>query len=105
MANDWSTAEKKIARRIFELALHRELAEVMKTFKSMAASAAEPDDMWSTERFLSKSRKAIDSKYDFRYSQLEFVFARLFAEGRINEEELSGLSQERIHRIVRMATP
>lgn len=104
MASDWSTAEKKIARRAFESALHRELAEVMQAFKSMAANATEPDDMWSAEEFLTKSRNMIDRKYDYRYSQLEFVFGRLLREGRIKEEELSGLSEDKMQRIVRIAT-
>lgn len=41
MPSDWSPAENKIARRVFDAALHRELAEVMQAFKSMAAKATE----------------------------------------------------------------
>lgn len=104
MANEWSTSEKKIARRAFDAALHRELEEVMQAFKSMAANAAEPSDMWSTEEFLTQSRNAIDRKYDFRYSQLEFVFGHLIREGRLSEDELSGLSEEKLQRIIRIAT-
>lgn len=104
MTTDWSTSEKKIARRVFDSALHRELAEVMQVFKSMAAGARNPDDMWSTEEFLTKSRNAIDNKYDYRYSHLEFVFGRLLREGRISEEELSGLSEEKMQHIIRIAT-
>jgi Photoprotection regulator fluorescence recovery protein len=88
MSNEWSASEKKIAQRVFDAALHRELAEVMQAFKSMAASAAEPGDMWRTEEFLTRSRHAIDRKYDYRYSQLEFVFAHLLREGRVTEEEI-----------------
>ena len=104
MPSDWSTSEKKIARRIFEAALHRELAEVMQTFKSMAANAAEPSDIWSTEEFLTKSRNSIDRKYDYRYSQLVFVFGRLLREGRIAEEDLAGLSEGKIQEIVHIGT-
>lgn len=104
MTDDWSTSEKKIARRVFDAALRRELAEVMQTFKSMAVNATEPDDMWSTEEFLSKSRQGIDRKYDYRYSQLEFVFGCLLREGRISAENLSGLSKEKIDRILRIAS-
>jgi len=104
MSNEWSTSEKKIARRVFDAALHRELEEVMQAFKSKAANAVEPGDMWSTEEFLTKSRYAIDKKYDYRYSQLEFVFGHLLREGRITEEELSGLSEDKLQHIVRIAT-
>jgi hypothetical protein len=104
VANDWSASEKKIARRVFDAALHRELAEIMRTFKSMAANATEPDDMWTTEEFLSKTRHAIDRKYDFRYSQLEVVFGVLLQEGRISAEDLAGLSEEKMNHIARIAS-
>ena len=104
MQSDWSTSEKKIARRVFDAALHRELAEVMQTFKSMAANATEPSDIWSTEEFLTKSRNSIDRKYDYRYSQLEFVFGRLLREGRISEEDLKDLSEDKMQNIIRIRT-
>ena len=104
MTDEWSTSEKKIARRVFDAALHRELAEVMQAFKSMAANAAEPADIWSTEEFLTKSRNAIDKKYDYRYSQLAFVFGRLLREGRISEQDLSGLSEEIMNIILRISS-
>lgn len=104
MANEWSASEKKIARRVFDAALHSELEEVMRAFKSKAANAAEPDDMWDTEEYLTKSRNAIDRKYDYRYSKLEFVFGHLLREGRISEEQLSGLSEDKIQHIVRIGT-
>jgi hypothetical protein len=102
--NDWTTSEKKIARRVFERALGAELAEVMNTFKTMAASAALPDDMWSAEAFLANARRSIDRKYDYRYSQLLLVFGQLLREGRITEEELSGLADDKVQAITRVAT-
>lgn len=105
MTNEWSASEKKIARRVFDAALHRELADVLQAFKSMAASATDPESMWATEAFLSKARHAIDSKYDYRYSQLHFVFGRLLREGRVSEEELAGLSEDKMDLILRIASP
>lgn len=104
MPNDWTTSEKKIARRVFERALGAELAEVMSAFKTMAASAALPDDMWSAEAFLANARRSIDRKYDYRYSQLLLVFGQLLREGRVTEEELSGLSDDKVQAIARVAT-
>lgn len=103
MPSDWSPAEKKIARRVFDAALHHELAEVMQKFKSMAAKAAEPDDLWATEAFLTRARNSIDKKYDYRYSQLVFVFGRLLREGRISKEQLAGLSEEKMQCITRIS--
>lgn len=104
MPSDWSPAEKKIARRVFDAELHRELAEVMQAFKSRAAKATEPDDMWSTQEFLTNARNSIDRKYDYRYSQLEFVFGRLLREGRISEGELAGLSENKMQNIIHIST-
>lgn len=104
MTHDWSASDKKIAHRIFDAALERELAEILRAFKAMAASAAGPEAMWEIEAFLSKSRREIDSKYDYRYSQLHSVFGRLLREGRISEEDLSGLSEPHMKYILKIAS-
>ncbi len=90
----WSDREKKLARRVFDAALVAELADVMADFKARAAAAAKPDDMWSIQEHLHRKRREIDEKYDYRYSQLLFVFGRLIREGRIQEAELNGLSDD-----------
>lgn len=41
----WPAAERKIARRIFDAALERELASALAAFKEMAARAGQPEDM------------------------------------------------------------
>lgn len=104
MSTEWTASEKKIARRVFEAALQRELAELLLAFKAKAANAKGPEDMWSIEKFLFKSRHAIDSKYDYRYSHLHSVFGRLLREGRIFEEDLSGLSNVNLQRIKQLAS-
>lgn len=91
----WSESEKKLSRRIFEAALETELNEVMAEFKSKAAAAATPEAMWALEEYLAQKRREIDGKYDYRYSQLLFVFGRLVREGRVREEQLSGLSEDK----------
>ena len=83
----WSESEKKLARRVFEAALTAELAEIMAEFKARAATAAEPDDMWSIQEHLQHKRREIDEKYDYRYSQLPLVFGQLLREGRMHGAE------------------
>ena len=92
----WSEAEKKIVRRVFNAALQRELVQVMAEFKRRAASASDPEDMWSVQEYLAQARRQIDTKYDFRYSQLLIVFGRLLRESRIEEGDLAGLSDEKL---------
>ena len=100
----WSPAERRIARRVFDSALDRELAQVMAEFKRRAAAATLPQDMWAVEKYLAQAGRDIGAKYDYRYSVLEFVFARLLREGRIEDSELHGLSDDRLERIRRIAT-
>lgn len=104
MSNGWSSTEKKIGRRVFDAALERELAQLLRDFKAMAAAATTPADLWAAEEFLTNARKSIDSRYDFRYSQLEIVFGGLLRRGLISESELAGLSDEKLQVIVRLAT-
>ena len=99
----WSEAEKKIARHVFDAALQAELAEIMSTFKAQAATVATPDEMWAVQDFLFHKRREIDEKYDYRYSQLLLVFGRLVREKRVREEELQGLSTEKLSSVLHCA--
>ena len=99
----WSRSEKAIARRVFEAALKRELQDVMREAKQMANQIKEPADLWDLEFYLTERRKEIDRKYDYRYSQLRHVFGRLLYEGRISEEELRGLRDDKLTSIRSLA--
>ena len=95
----WSRSEKAVAHKAFEAALNRELQEVMKEAKQLANQINEPADLWNFETYLSQRRKQIDRKYDYRYSQLTDVFGRLMYEGRLKEEELRGLREDKLKAI------
>jgi hypothetical protein len=60
--------------------------------------------MWALEGYLREKRTGIDRKYDYRYSQLIVVFGHLLREGRIQEAQLAGLSEEKLVEIRRIAT-
>jgi Photoprotection regulator fluorescence recovery protein len=99
----WSKSEKAIARIAFDAALKRELQDVMRKTKQMANQIKEPTDAWELEHYLTERRKEIDRKYDYRYSQLTHVFGRLLYEGRVSEEELSGLREDKLKPIRSLA--
>jgi len=99
----WSKSEKAIARTAFDAALKRELQDVMRKTKQMANQIKEPADVWELEHYLTERRKEIDRKYDYRYSQLTHVFGRLLYEGRVSEEELSGLREDKLKPIRSLA--
>jgi len=92
----WSPMEKRLARQVFEQALDAELKETLAEFKARAAAASTPGEMWPVGRFLADKQDEIDEKYDYRYSRLILVFARLLREGRIREEQLHGLSEDKV---------
>lgn len=101
----WSATEKTVARGAFDLALKRELDAVIQEAKDKAAKAKEPHELWDLERWLTGRRREIDNKYDFRYSELLLIFAILLREGYLGEEDLHGLSQDKldsIHRVLRI---
>ena len=62
----------------------------------MADQIKEPADLWDLEHHLTQRRKEIDRKYDYRYSQLTHVFGRLLYEGRVGEEDLRGLREDKL---------
>jgi hypothetical protein len=95
----WSKSEKAIARTAFDAALKREFHQVILTTKQKANQIKEPADLWELEHYLTERRKEIDRKYDYRYSQLRHVFGRLLYEGRVSEEELRGLGEEKMKAI------
>ena len=100
----WSSAEKSIARTAFDRALQRELDGVIAETKSRAAKIRQPADLWELERYLTKRRNQIDRQFDYRYSVLIQVFGRLLREEKLNEEDLQGLSEDKLAAIHRYAS-
>jgi hypothetical protein len=96
---EWSKSEKTIARRAFDVAYEREGAGLVDEVRRMADRIASLDDVWEIQDFLRNKRKEFDEKYDFRYSVLIFVFARLLGEGWLEESDLAGLSDDKLAKI------
>jgi hypothetical protein len=69
----------------------------------MANEIQKSSDLWDLEHYLTERHKDIDRKYDYRYSQLTHVFGRLLHEGRVSEEELRGLEEEKLKSIRSLA--
>jgi len=95
----WSSGEKRVARRAFEKAYAAECAELLAQVREMAAAAQEPRDLWRIHDFLEEQRRQTDQKYDYRYSQLVVVFARLIHDGRLSLDELEGLHEDKLAKI------
>ena len=95
----WSRSEKVIARKAFDAALERELHEVIQEAKQRASRIRQSSDLWDLEHYLTRRRKEIDRKYDYRSSKLTHVFGKLLLEGRLGEEELRGLREDKLKSI------
>src|SRR5712691_9699606 len=99
----WSGAEKVVARKAFEYALRQDLGAIIRQAKKMAGRIEQPSDLWELERYLTERRKEIDRQYDYRYSVLLNVFADLIQKGRLREQDLQGLSEEKLRHVHHMA--
>jgi hypothetical protein len=95
----WSPAEKAIARKVYESALKEELEAVVRETKQMAAKIKQVGDVWDLEHHLTERRQEIDRQYDYRYSVLPEVFGLLIRQGRVREEDLHGLGDDKLHYI------
>lgn len=95
----WSTGEKKVARQVFETALQAELHDVIVEFKAQASAVQEVGAVWQIRDWLDQRQREIDRDYDYRYSQLILVFAKLVKRGRIDLADLSGLAEVKLQEI------
>jgi hypothetical protein len=102
---NWSKSERLIARRAFDAALKRELHEIIQQTKQKASQIREPTDVWELERYLTRRRKDIDQKYQFRNSRLKDVLGRLLYENRLLEEDLQGLGKDKVEKILFCTIP
>lgn len=95
----WSGSEKQAARRAFDAALEREYATLLQKTREMAGRIHEGADLWRLHDFLTDQRRKIDDKYDYRYSRLIVVFARLIHQGWLSLDELEGLHEDKLEKI------
>ena len=102
-SKDWSKQEKEIARRAFSAAHEREYMAIAHEVRKMAARINEPSDIWQLHDYLTEKRKEMVRKYDYRYSVLLSVFGLLMSEGWLKQEDLVGLSDEKLQEIKQTA--
>jgi len=95
----WSPEEKKVARKIFDKAYQNEMEEVKKLLESKVQKIKSGKDIWEINDFLTERRISIDKKYDYRYSRLIIVLGILLSENYLTENDLNGLSEEKIEMI------
>ena len=98
----WSGREKKIARAAYEKAYKAEMRQIHETVYKKVRDFRDENDLWRLHDYLTRKRREIDKKYDYRYSVLILVFAGLLREGHIVERDLGGLSQDKIAMIRRI---
>ena len=97
ITESWSKSQKKYARELFDLALEREYKELIEEINSLKVESR--DEVWELRDKLNQKAKEMDRKYDYRYSQLMFVFTQLVREGYLSLDELSVLGEEKRDKI------
>ena len=68
-----------------------------------AARIREVPELWDLEHWLGEQRRRIDRDFDYRYSVLPVVFATLLRARQISEEDLCGLSPDKLDAIRHIA--
>jgi hypothetical protein len=100
---NWTPAEKKTARKAFDKAFEAQCAAITAEVNRMLTSLATPCDIWRVHDYLSEHRRSVDRIYDYRYSVLHLVFARLLRDGWLSEADLVGLQKDKIDDIKHIA--
>ena len=100
-STEWSKCKKEIARKAFKVAYDREQQTILENIRKRISEVSDLAELWLLQEYLTEKRIEINEKYDYRYSVLDFVFARLICEGWLQEEELEGLADEKLDRIHR----
>ena len=92
----WSQSERVIARKAYNKAYKKEMDSIRTEVIRQVQNYKEPKNIWQLHSYLTEKRKEIDQKYNYRYSVLPGVFARLIKEGFLSLDELTGLSEDKI---------
>lgn len=100
---EWSHTEQNIAQVAFDKAYNREINALIKEINEKASVISQIEDIWGLHDYLSARRHDIDGKYDYRYSVLIFVFARLLKEGWLRLDELEGLAADKLKKVTALS--
>jgi hypothetical protein len=79
------------------------MRRIQETVYEKARKFKEGSDVWRLHDYITRKRREVDRKYDYRYSVLILVFARLLREGLISDEDLEGLSRDKVEMIHRIS--
>lgn len=97
MNYSWSKKEKEVARKAFDLAHENKLKEIIEAVKNFKLETWQ--DLAALSDFIKKKEREVDNTFDYRYSVLIMSFASFIREGLITQENLKGLSEEKISKI------
>lgn len=100
---EWSQTEQEIAQVAFDKAYDREINTLIQEINQKASAITQIENIWGLHDYLSARRHDIDGKYDYRYSVLIFVFARLVKEGWLQLDELEGLEASKIKKVTALS--
>ena len=100
---DWSELEKQVAEKVFQEAYTRETKALVSEICKKASLVTEIQDIWGLHDYLSAKRHDIDGKYDFDYSALIFVFAKLVKEKWLSLDDLNGIETSKVAKIAALS--
>ncbi len=100
---DWSVTEQQVAQEAFDKAYRREMTALLEAVREKSSSIVALEDIWHLNDLLSAKRHELDGKYEYEYSVLIFLFAKLVKEGWLELNELEGLESSKRTKIAALA--
>jgi hypothetical protein len=79
------------------------MTALLEAVRERSSSIVELEDIWHLNDLLNAKRHELDGKYEYEYSALIFVFAKLVKEGWLTIDELEGLESEKRAKISALA--
>ncbi|MEO8278394.1 MAG: hypothetical protein ABI564_01810 [Ideonella sp.] len=87
---------KEVREPRIRKAIISELNELVQSFKADAAKITNADELWTLVDSMRNKRHEFEGKYEYRYSILITVFARLVAEQRISSDDLDKPDEDKL---------
>ncbi|MCP9808973.1 hypothetical protein KBY58_05965 [Cyanobium sp. HWJ4-Hawea] len=103
MLQGWNEVEQTVARKAFDLAYSRAVEKLVATVRDKAGNLDSAEAVWQLHDFLSIERHTIEGRFDFRLDGILFVFASLVKDSLLQTDELTGLDDEKLAKIVAMS--
>lgn len=102
-ASDWTFTDQYIASQAFELGKQRLITSLINTLQRESSQLDTAESIWRLHDFLSSARYQYEGRSDFEFSTILFHLADMLKHNLISLEDLNGLEQSKLSKVIAMA--